>query len=190
MHRDVEPAVVLAEALAQRNGIIGYFRGIVTFNAASYPATHALCAVALHIAHFCVMYYKARFRRPRPSELLPHRLPPIEVPGHAACPSGHATQAWLIAHTLKSVIRTQSDPPAQPGWADLAFDAMAERIARNREVLGLHYPSDTAAGRTLAERIWPTLKACPSIHAPDGTEGGLFDGAGGLLAKAKAEWAI
>jgi membrane-associated phospholipid phosphatase len=35
--------------------------------------------------------------------------------------------------------------------------ALAARIARNREIAGLHYPSDTAAGIELAGKIWVTL---------------------------------
>ena len=34
---------------------------------------------------------------------------------------------------------------------------LAIRIARNREIAGLHYPSDSASGRTLAETIAPFL---------------------------------
>jgi hypothetical protein len=40
---------------------------------------------------------------------------------------------------------------------------MAQRIARNREVLGLHYPSDSAAGKLLAEESFKILMQCDSI---------------------------
>jgi hypothetical protein len=35
---------------------------------------------------------------------------------------------------------------------------LADRISRNRELAGLHYPSDTEAGRELAAKIFPLLK--------------------------------
>ncbi|MBK8209914.1 MAG: hypothetical protein IPK78_07910 [Rhodospirillales bacterium] len=54
---------------------------------------------------------------------------------------------------------------------------MAERIARNREVLGLHYPTDSRAGKSLAAAVFPLLKKCPSLQ-----------GSNGVLARAKAEW--
>ena len=38
------------------------------------------------------------------------------------------------------------------------MQALAARIARNREIAGLHYPSDTAAGIELAGKIWVTLQ--------------------------------
>jgi hypothetical protein len=43
----------------------------------------------------------------------------------------------------------------QPKQADLWV--LADRIARNREIAGLHYPSDSAAGVVLANQILPRL---------------------------------
>jgi membrane-associated phospholipid phosphatase len=51
---------------------------------------------------------------------------------------------------------------------------MAQRIARNREVLGLHYPSDSAAGKILATESFALLKTCKTV-----TE---------LITAAKNEW--
>jgi hypothetical protein len=187
---------VMAEALAQRSGGIGYFRGILSFTAASHPATAMLCAVALQIGHFQAMYYKKVFKRPRPSQRLPHLMPPIDPPGHAAFPSGHATQAWLIAEVLKKVIPIcpaevpdpANPPQTQPAPEEHPLNFVAQRIARNREVLGLHYPSDSAAGRRLADVTLLLLEQCPTINAPNANEGGLFDHQNGLLAMAQAEW--
>jgi len=41
--------------------------------------------------------------------------------------------------------------------------AMAEGVSRNREVLGLHYPSDSAAGRLLAAYTLFLLLQCQSV---------------------------
>jgi hypothetical protein len=40
----------------------------------------------------------------------------------------------------------------------------AERASRNRGVLGLHYPSDTEAGRVLAECTFNVINSCPNIQ--------------------------
>ncbi len=40
------------------------------------------------------------------------------------------------------------------------LEALATRIARNREIAGLHYPSDSAAGKKLANDILPRLQKC------------------------------
>jgi hypothetical protein len=43
------------------------------------------------------------------------------------------------------------------------LDRLAERVSRNREVLGLHYPSDSAAGRLLAAYSLYLLLQCPTV---------------------------
>jgi hypothetical protein len=40
---------------------------------------------------------------------------------------------------------------------DLSMRALARRIARNREIAGLHYPSDSTAGRRLALIVFDQL---------------------------------
>ena len=39
---------------------------------------------------------------------------------------------------------------------------LADRIARNREILGLHYRSDSKAGKELAEKTVAIFKNCPT----------------------------
>ena len=135
----------MAEAMAQNRAILQYFSGILDFNLRSRPATVYLCTAALRIASFQAMHYKFKYDRVRPSRLSPRLNPPIDPPGHAAFPSGHATQARLIARCLEAVMPATIIPidgvGSQPDQGPLR--QMADRIARNREVLGLHYPSDS-----------------------------------------------
>ena len=42
-------AGVLAEALAQRDNILNYFRGLLTFTRSSHPATFYLCMAAVRV---------------------------------------------------------------------------------------------------------------------------------------------
>jgi hypothetical protein len=70
----------------------------------------------------------------------------MEVPGHASYPSGHSTESHLIAHLLNRVIGEEH--PARRFLCPLA-----DRIALNREVVGLHYRSDSEAGVRLADKI-------------------------------------
>jgi membrane-associated phospholipid phosphatase len=102
-------------------------------------------------------------------------MPPIQVPGHASYPSGHATQSQLIAECVKLALPAPATNPLTAALsADL--DALATRIARNREIAGLHYPSDSDAGRSLAAGIVPLLNsaAVPTFTA--------------ALAAAQGEW--
>lgn len=90
-----------------------------------------------------VMYFKKHFNRPRPSELLPEIEPVIDVPAHRSYPSGHATQAMVMAILLSEWLHM---PPE-------FLEKIAERVGKNREIAGLHYPSDTKAGFDLARQI-------------------------------------
>ena len=44
---------------------------------------------------------------------------------------------------------------------------LADRIARNREILGLHYRSDSKAGKELAEKTVAIFKNCPTVTPVD-----------------------
>ncbi len=158
---------VLAEALAQNRAILQYFSGILDFNLRSRPATVYLCTAALRIGSFQAMHYKFKYDRARPSRLSPRLMPPIDPPGHAAFPSGHATQARLIALCLERVMPANIIPVDGGGCSAAGQDGplrrMADRLARNREVLGLHYPSDSVAGKTLADQTFPLMIGLPRL---------------------------
>jgi hypothetical protein len=99
--------------------------------------------------------------------------PTIYTPGHAAYPSGHATQVHLIANLMDMIA---------PELAT-ASRRLANRIAKNREVAGMHYPSDSAAGKWCADQIMTVLTASGAgasrvLHPP-------FQQ---LLDAARAEW--
>jgi hypothetical protein len=172
---DYRPGVAL-EALAQCNGIIDYFRGILSFTSSTHPKTFGLAAIAIRVGEFQVMHYKAKYNRPRPSRLSPRLMPLIEVPGHASYPSGHSTQAHLVARCLEDVMPVEvALAGAGPeGKAYRPLQCLADRIARNREVMGLHYPSDSSAGKRLAAETYKLLKECPTVKE-------MIDGA-------KSEW--
>jgi membrane-associated phospholipid phosphatase len=126
------------------------------------------------------MHFKHQYRIPRPSYLAPTLMPPVDPPGHASWPSGHATEAYLLALCLKDVLPQAAFNPERPHASPL--DRVAERIARNREVLGVHYPCDSRAGKQLAEAIFPLLMKCPSLQG--------LNGEPGVLQLAKDEWKI
>jgi hypothetical protein len=159
---------VLAEALAQCEGIDDYFRGVLSFTQSSHPWTFGLMQIALRVGEFQAMHYKYKFNRPRASTLSPWLMPPIEVPRHASYPSGHSTQSHLVALILGEVM---------PDWArgtNAPLRLLAQRIARNREVMGLHYPSDTKAGEKLAKESFLLLRECGTVKT--------------LITAARAEW--
>jgi acid phosphatase (class A) len=151
------------EIKAQDEALEPYFHPILMMQ----PATHRRTGELLNFTHYMGavgLVYKHRFNRARPSQLSPSLLPMITVAGHPAYPSGHGFQSWLAALVLAEL-----RPDARE-----ALLAMAQRIGLNREIAGVHYPSDTKAGQSLAAQAFEIVK--PGKHFQE------------LLAEAKAEW--
>jgi hypothetical protein len=178
-------ASVQAEILSQKDSMLQYFSGILSFNLRTHPATVFLCTAALRIASFQAMYYKNLFNRARPSRFSPDLMPMIDPPGHASYPSGHATQARLVALCLEQVMPdaiipvAAPPPPPPPPLLDLVQEMsplrmMASRIARNREVAGVHFPSDSKIGKKLADGSFAIMETLAKV-----TE---------LITAAKLEW--
>lgn len=69
-----------------------------------------------------------------------------------------------MAAALSHVLPQQSD----------AAKALAARIAENREIAGVNYPSDNLAGQSLAAAIWAVLQNA--------------NGFAQMLAAAQGEW--
>ena len=155
-----ERADALAEILSQRDEFISYFLNMMTAQPGSYPATTKILGIASLIGTFVAMYFKILYNRPRPSQLCPALLPPIEIPGHASFPSGHSTQAHLMALCMNDVLNSllQQNTIVDDLWT------LADCIARNREIAGLHYPSDTAAGVALAYWTHYLLNSAGQTH--------------------------
>jgi PAP2 superfamily len=180
---EYRPAV-MQEALAQRDNIPAYWQGVFGYRKATHPCTFYATQGALRIAEFCAMYQKNIYQRPRPSQLSPNLMPPIVVPGHASFPSAHASESYTLSLTLAEIFRRADvlanlllfpsvpapvplanppPPPPPPAGSPDPLTRLAQRISRNREVLGLHYPSDSAAGLDLAQQIFTIMLNCPTI---------------------------
>lgn len=101
--------------------------------------------------------FKQRYDRVRPSVLAEKLERPldssIDIPAHPAYPSGHATGAYGLAYLLQEL------DPANA----VRYLADARQIGENREVAGVHYPSDTEAGRLLARQIVDALLENPAF---------------------------
>lgn len=94
-----------------------------------------------------VMHFKSTWMRPRPNYLDSGIQKIVEVPGHPAYPSGHSTQAHLVALVGYEV--------CGDGIIGAKLWAAADKIAQNREYAGLHYRSDSACGVELARQLLP-----------------------------------
>ncbi len=103
---------------------------------------------------YFVLASKKEFARPRPSHLDPSLDTVIENPAHASYPSGHATQAHIVALVLADF-----DPANAQRYKKFAFD-----IAHRREIAGIHFPSDTKAGIEFAEHVYNTFRSIPAFE--------------------------
>ena len=115
------------------------------------PRSKALFLKCVGWAVPFIMHYKHRWKRPRPTQIDPQISPVVVCPCHPAYPSGHSTQAHLVALVLGELSKQAN--------VKQAALAKAGRIAKNREFAGLHYESDSAAGVALANSLLPEFQA-------------------------------
>jgi acid phosphatase (class A) len=97
---------------------------------------------------------KYRFNRARPWVLEP-RLQNLEDANFPAYPSGHSGNSWVAAFVYEQLL---------PEHREL-FHRNAADMAYSREILGVHFASDSAAGRAFARQLVDRLLAEPAFQA-------------------------
>jgi hypothetical protein len=195
------------ELAVQSSQAAPYFVHLMNFNPATKPWTMELMNCAAAIGNLVKMQYKSHYRRVRPSVLCPALTPPWGPAQHPAFPSGHSTVAHLTAVLLLSVegiaerfgIFDKTHDTTETVGRSLVIDDfekpygqdqqspllwLAWRIAKGRERLGVHYPSDSAAGRYLAAHVWDMC-----LNVPRGAEAAIdLPALQTVLTRARAEW--
>ena len=106
-----------------------------------------MLAAAFRLALYVELRLKHALACRRPGEYSPQIQPMILTPAHGALPSGHATEAFLMAYVTLELTSPPDDPGRQMKREQLM--RLADRIARNRTVAGVHFPVDSAAGAML-----------------------------------------
>lgn len=174
-----------AEILDQANNLDGVWRQFLTADSGRRPATGALIDLALKFAHFVGMHWKRHYKAPRPAQVYPALMPIVPTPRHPAYPSGHSLQSHLVRRLLLVALRSPNVPSPLPQVAsglEEPLQFMAERIAANREVAGVHFRTDSVASAELAQKlaVWldGLLKAQP----------GEFKELRALISDVRAEW--
>lgn len=130
------------------------------------PATWKLLARSQAELNGTVAKAKKRFRRDRPfvgdpnQQTCDPRSRDAVKPGSGdvlgySYPSGHAAHGRLMAQVLTQVA------PARAG----ALRAWGEAVGDNRVACRLHWPSDVAAGRRLADAVYAQIKDKPALRS-------------------------
>ncbi len=129
--------------VAEAGDLVPLFLARTGLTARRAPATLALLRRALADLDAVLFARKLQLLRPRPHQVDQRVRPAIAVPRHPAFPSGHGGQARLIARLLAELL------PARR--VDLL--AYAAQVGWRREQAGVHFASDTAAGRQLGDLV-------------------------------------
>lgn len=153
----------LADIVAQAQSRVAAIQPVLKLTNLYVPpkdATLKLIFAVLDEVRAPTFLLKKEFKRGRPRQCCPQKLDPMFRgerldPLHPAYPSGHSVQAHAAAEVLASL-----DPSKGP-----QFHLAADGVARNREIAGLHYRSDSAAGAELARQLVEFLKASPAFIA-------------------------
>ncbi|MEQ5869435.1 phosphatase PAP2 family protein [Sagittula sp. NFXS13] len=103
------------------------------------------------------MPLKHGFDAARPIAMSCKVQPIIQTPPHGTWPSGHATESFASATLLTRLFYNRGFNPAEEIANGNELFRHAERIAMNRTIAGVHFPSDSMAGAvmgvTLAEAL-------------------------------------
>ena len=96
-----------------------------------------------------LFWLKNAINRPRPHQLAYYYELPLYPLIHtdansAAYPSGHSLTAFVMSEYYS---RKYPQHRAE-------LEALAKKIAKSRELMGLHYPSDQVISREIADMIW------------------------------------
>jgi len=140
----------LSEIFVQIDDLWPFWQAITRIETTTSPRTAELLTLALQFATSVVMQLKDWAGCRRPSEVRSSIVPIIDVPGHPSLPSGHATSAFILSGVLQRLIGL-GDPSEHP-TAKL-MQRLAFRVAHNREVAGVHFPIDSAAGHVLGDSL-------------------------------------
>jgi len=124
------------------------------FCADSLPLTAQLTRNVWQDASYVIWKYKNYFVRIRPYKLEP-QLKNLEETNWAAYPSGHASNSYTNAYLFSELL---------PEFASF-FIKDAYDMAHSREIIGVHYPSDSESGRLLGYELIQTLKSNPAFQA-------------------------
>jgi acid phosphatase (class A) len=137
-----------------RRNLFAVGTGLASFDPVHLPKTADLMARVWSDATYYIWALKFRYNRIRPHHLDP-RLESLEDANFPAYPSGHASNSYVAALVFAELL---------PRHRELFLRNAAE-LGFSRELLGVHFASDTTAGRLFAEKLVAALSRVPAYQA-------------------------
>lgn len=138
-----------SEILTQLGPQTAFWCSIANLHPSRMPRTLELLDAVTRFAVIVEMRFKHALACPRPIDYSPQLQPIVLTPGHGTLPSGHSTQAFMIAHVLSELVGALPACDDQAPSLRSQLMAQAARVAINRTVAGVHFPVDSAAGQLL-----------------------------------------
>jgi membrane-associated phospholipid phosphatase len=141
-----------AEILSQLGFPTAYFAAILGLTNAEHQRTFELITATQVAAAHAAMVMKIELAVRRPDQVDGRILPMIPTPAHFSFPSAHATEAYAVLTVLEALIKrwgSYADEQARIAM----LRGLAERIAVNRTVAGVHFPIDSWAGAVLGTAV-------------------------------------
>lgn len=112
------------------------------FHPDSLPKTANLMASVWQDANYFIWSLKFKYARVRPVKIDP-TIKNLEVTDWAAYPSGHAANSYINAYIYQELA---------PEFTDF-FIKDAYDMAHSREIIGVHFPSDSESSRIFARQF-------------------------------------
>lgn len=139
-----------SEIISKLGPPITFFASLIFMDPARTPYTLEFLTTALRFSYFVTQRMKFGLGLKRPVEVSPQVQPMIPTPTHGTLPSGHATEAFLVARLLWKLLQDSKVPQYNHGasWGEILM-RQASRIAVNRTVAGVHFLMDSVAGALL-----------------------------------------
>jgi hypothetical protein len=138
----------MAEILCQMGPQVAFWSALIYLHPSRTPKTVELLDTAVRLAIFVEIRFKHAIAAARALEYSTQVQPMIQTPGHGSLPSGHSTQAFIIAVVLCALFNQK---PGSVYYQQAMRQAY--RVAVNRTVAGVHFPIDSIAGHVLGTAL-------------------------------------
>ncbi len=153
----------LAEIYEQVDDLLSFFGGLCFLDNGRRKYTLMLLDVVQRVTIHVETLVKYHCRQARPIDYAMEVQPMIQTPDHSSFPSGHAMEAFAIATVLHR-LTTGEGPKHGVDNRALPF-RLAQRIAANRTVAGVHFPVDSWAGAHVGCLVGEAVYAIANSHS-------------------------